>query len=188
MITSRVCTECKIEKPFEEFGNYKKGKWGKREQCKACKRIKDREYERANTEKMTAKHDRWYEKNKDHVAEYRRKRYEANPEPYKASSIKYRKSKENEPVKNYKYKYPYKKRAHLYVELAIEYGHLVRPECCSKCGKICKPQGHHPDYSKPLDVIWLCTKCHGFEHRIIHRERASEKTREGSGALDSMET
>ena len=176
MITSRICTACKIEKPFDEFGNYKKGKWGKREQCKVCIRVKNKKYERANPDKMTAKHNRWYEKNKDHVAEYRRKRYADNPEPFKERSIAYRKSKNNEPVKKYKYKYPHKKRAHLYVELAIEYGHLTRPNNCSKCKIECKPQGHHPDYSKPLEVIWLCPKCHSFEHRINYAERLSEKT------------
>jgi hypothetical protein len=176
MITSRICTTCKIEKPFEEFGNSKKGKWGKREICKPCKRIKDREYERANTDKMTAKHDRWVKKNAAHLADYRHKRYEENPEPYKARAIEYRKSKKNEPVKKYKYKYPHKKKAHLYVELAVHYGHLIRPDRCSKCGVECKPQGHHHDYDLPLDVTWLCTKCHGFEHRINHAERLSEKT------------
>lgn len=178
MITSRICTICKIEKPFDAFGNSKKGKWGKREFCKACKRIKDRKYEQANREKMTAKHDRWYEKNIDHVAEYRRKRYAENPEPYKNSSIAYRKKNDNEPVKKYKYKYPHKKKAHLYVELAIHYGHLVRPDHCSKCGIICKPQGHHHDYDLPLDVTWLCTKCHGLEHRIDYAKRLSEETSE----------
>lgn len=176
MINSRICTTCKIEKYFDEFGNSKKGKWGKREICKACKRIKDREYARANTDKMTAKHNRWVKKNPEHVAEYRRTRYKDNPEPFKALAIKYRKEKNNEPVKKYKYKYPHKKKTHLYVELAVHYGHLIRPDRCSKCSVECKPQGHHHDYDLPLDVTWLCTKCHGLEHRINYAERLSEKT------------
>jgi len=183
MIDRRICTTCKVEKSFDEFGNSKKGKWGKREICKACKRIKDREYERANVDKMTAKHDRWYNKNKDHVAEYRRKRYEMNPEPQKKSSIEYRKKVNNETVKKYKYKYPHKKKAHLYVELAIFYGHLIRPDCCSKCGIGCKPQGHHHDYDLPLDVTWLCTKCHGLEHRIDYAKRLSEETPKGEATV-----
>lgn len=45
----------------------------------------------------------------------------------------------------------------------------------TKCGKIqkkscaicdCKEaQGHHPDYLKPLCVIWLCHECHSKHHR-----------------------
>ena len=179
MITRRICTSCKIEKPFEEFGNNKKGKWGKREICKNCKRIKDREYERNNPKKMSEKHARWVEKHRDHVREYGRKYYEKNPEIYKENAIAYRKKTGNESVKKYRRKYPAKKKAHSYVELALFFGHMSKPDNCSMCKIKCDPQGHHEDYTKPLDVIWLCTKCHGFVHRkenTTHRERLSERT------------
>lgn len=46
---------------------------------------------------------------------------------------------------------------------------------CERCGAAPKQlHKHHPDYSKPLDIIWLCSKCHGLAHRkpfgapIIH--------------------
>lgn len=36
---------------------------------------------------------------------------------------------------------------------------------CEACGLETATQGHHPNYRKPLEVIWLCPKCHKNEHR-----------------------
>jgi len=62
-------------------------------------------------------------------------------------------------------RYPEKKRAQRQVADAIESGKLVRPSACESCGVQTKPQGHHPDYSKPLDVRWLCKPCHAIADR-----------------------
>ena len=53
---------------------------------------------------------------------------------------------------------PLKYRARNAVSYAIASGKLVRLPCVV-CGNP-KSQGHHHDYSKPLDVEWLCHKCH----------------------------
>jgi ribosomal protein S27AE len=47
---------------------------------------------------------------------------------------------------------------------AIESGKLT-PQPCERCGA---PEtiAHHPDYSKPFDVEWLCGPCHAEEHRV----------------------
>lgn len=40
----------------------------------------------------------------------------------------------------------------------------------SKPCEVCKDknsQGHHRDYSKPFEVIWLCQKHHSQEHALI---------------------
>ena len=49
----------------------------------------------------------------------------------------------------------------------IKRGIIDRPKSCSLCGRIDKIQAHHQDYSKPLEVIWLCASC----HKKIHLER-----------------
>ena len=41
---------------------------------------------------------------------------------------------------------------------AIRDGYLVR-QPCEVCGNP-KSQGHHEDYSKPLEVVWLCQTHH----------------------------
>jgi len=47
----------------------------------------------------------------------------------------------------------------------VRQGRILRPDKCQKCGKACKPDGHHWDYDLPLDVIWLCKMCHNALHR-----------------------
>jgi hypothetical protein len=60
----------------------------------------------------------------------------------------------------------YQRRARAALYLAVKSGVLVRPDRCAECGWVGKPHGHHADYSKPLDVEWLCSICHGKRHRI----------------------
>lgn len=57
-----------------------------------------------------------------------------------------------------------KVRARNLLNSAIRAGNIKR-QPCEKCG--CKrTSAHHADYSKPLEVQWLCIKCHGIAHRI----------------------
>lgn len=80
---------------------------------------------------------------------------------------KARKNKQiDEWVRRTKYKVDeYKAKAHNRVNNAIKAGRLLKPEICSRCNEIGNIHGHHADYSKPLEVEWLCTKCHGLHHR-----------------------
>ena len=57
-----------------------------------------------------------------------------------------------------------KRYAHHAVERAIRGGDLEKSPC-AECGAT-NVQAHHADYSKPLDVIWLCPPCHGSLHRM----------------------
>lgn len=49
------------------------------------------------------------------------------------------------------------------VNAALKDGTLVR-QPCAKCGKS-KTDAHHRNYNKPLEVMWLCRRCHLIEHR-----------------------
>jgi hypothetical protein len=40
---------------------------------------------------------------------------------------------------------------------------------CAVCGNA-KAQGHHEDYSKPFDLVWLCIRHHQYRH--IHLRNA----------------
>ena len=53
------------------------------------------------------------------------------------------------------------------VNNAIATGKLTRPSICESCFGEHFVEGHHEDYSKPLDVEWLCTECHIDLHRKV---------------------
>lgn len=49
----------------------------------------------------------------------------------------------------------------------IHRGRMVRPDVCSQCGGTGQRiEAHHRDHSKPLEVEWLCSGCHGAKRRI----------------------
>ena len=60
---------------------------------------------------------------------------------------------------------PEKKKARSIVEMGINSGRLIRPSVCSNCFNEGRIDAHHPDYSKPLEVIWLCRSCHIKLHK-----------------------
>ena len=47
----------------------------------------------------------------------------------------------------------------------LKKGHIERPKECGVCGEKKKLDGHHDDYSKPLEVKWMCRKCHKAYHK-----------------------
>jgi len=67
-------------------------------------------------------------------------------------------------------KYPDKRRAHNMASNAIRDGKLIR-QPCEKCGEQ-KADAHHDDYSKPLDVRWLCRGHHSQYHKEERRKKA----------------
>jgi len=63
---------------------------------------------------------------------------------------------------SYKERFPEKYKAHYLLTNAVRDGRLKKG-VCEKCGRK-DTHGHHNDYSKPLDVRWLCPPCHAKEH------------------------
>lgn len=66
---------------------------------------------------------------------------------------------------------PEKRSAHIQVGNAIRSGALVR-QSCEVCGSE-KSHAHHDDYSKPLDVRWLCAKHHAERHKQLREQEAA---------------
>jgi len=129
----KTCYTCKENKPLTDFYANECMKDGRINKCKECAKNSSRENYSAN---RTAK--RAYDRRRDKTPERRAKKYEYG-----------RVSRE---------KYPEKYLAYSRVFEAVKRGTLVRTPCIH-----CRAEGveaHHDDYSRPLDVKWVCGRCH----------------------------
>jgi hypothetical protein len=74
----------------------------------------------------------------------------------------------------------HKRLARRALRRAVARGEVVKPSTCEACGEAtpsARLHGHHTDYSRPLDVRWLCLSCHAAEHRSDwERERTAHET------------
>jgi len=55
-----------------------------------------------------------------------------------------------------------KKKARSLVNSAIITGDIQKDSFCWWCLQNKRTAAHHEDYSKPLEVIWLCGRCHFY--------------------------
>lgn len=62
----------------------------------------------------------------------------------------------------YRMRHPEKTSARRKVRYALSKGYITK-QSCEECGEE-KAQAHHDDYSKPLDIRWLCQRCHDRWH------------------------
>lgn len=57
--------------------------------------------------------------------------------------------------------HPERRRAQNALNNAVRDGRITKPDTCQRCGiRSGRIEGHHPDYSRPFDVEWLCKPCH----------------------------
>ena len=153
---SKKCFKCGEVKPIEGFYVHPQMGDGRSGKCKVCTRKDVSANYRANVE-----HYKEYEKGRANL-----------PHRVKARED-YAKSERgriagNKAKKAYLDRNPLKRTAHIKVGNAIRDKRLLR-QPCEVCGET-KVQAHHDDYSKPLDVRWLCKKHHDEHHR---QERAA---------------
>ena len=75
-------------------------------------------------------------------------------------------------VRSYRESNPNKYLAHNKVNNAVRDGRLFKLDVCEDCGSNESVHAHHDDYSKPLEVRWLCAACHSAWHKE-HGEAAN---------------
>lgn len=150
----KVCRECKQEKPLTDF--YKHAKMADRHLNKCIECVKDRvsKHRDANLEKV-----REYDRKRGSLPH----RVQARKEYVKTDAGKQARKRGSA---NYRERYPMKYAAHIVARNAIRDGKLIPAASCEVCNSNEKIEGHHDDYTKPLDLRWLCEKCHKAWHRI----------------------
>lgn len=67
---------------------------------------------------------------------------------------------------------------------ALLYGRITRPEICSRCDEITNIEGHHIDYNRFYDVLWLCRLCHEWLHHTTVGEYLTQGGQLGLAALN----
>jgi hypothetical protein len=196
----KVCTGCKIEKAFESFGKDKKGLYGLNQKCKECCKARAKLTVRSEDaiENQKKYRSEWQKKKRPILNARLRNRYlEKIDESREQSKIRTRrylqsekgKLKHLETTRKYEKENPEKISAQRKVRKAVQFGRLIRSETCQICNKISKTHGHHEDYSKPLEVIWMCSICHLYHHQKhrYHAERLSERTPNGDTKVRPQE-
>jgi hypothetical protein len=140
------CSLCGVRKELSEFHKNNALSDGLTSRCKVC--IKGYQAKRADKLRENKPSD-WKKKTQD-MKTYHREWKDKRPQ-YNTIKTKewYEKNKDRMKVK-YAVKY------------ALKTGKLVKTPCVI-CGDE-NVEGHHPDYSLPLDVVWLCKK----HHKEIH--------------------
>lgn len=149
-ITEKTCFKCGATKPITEFYVHPAMGDSRMNKCKGCTRADVQFNYRANIE-----HYKAYEKERamlPHRIAMRAKyqKTESGKQAIRRAQNKYAESN------------PVKRRAQVAVCNAVRDGRLVR-QPCEICGSTA--QAHHDDYSKPLDVRWLCSTHHAEWHK-----------------------
>jgi hypothetical protein len=142
METNKSCKRCLEILPLSEFYAHKKMADGHLSFCKKCTKIRVSNHRENNLERIR-ECDKIRHGSPEAIS--KRKEYE---KWYQVA--KYDQSKAKQKVNN-----------------AVRDGRLKKLPCI-----ICnnpKSEGHHHDYSKPLEVIWLCR----IHHARLHHDKFS---------------
>ena len=152
----KTCFKCGDTKPLDDFYRHPQMADGHLNKCKECNREDSRQEYWRNSQNA-----RWAAKQRARGRDKWRRLYRGTTSEL-PSAAKAR-------TKRYRAEHPHRFRAHSALGNAVRDGRITKPKTCQRCGAEPLPRdlhGHHHDYSKPLDVEWVCTTCHGVEHWV----------------------
>lgn len=139
----KTCFKCEKKKPIDEFYKHSEMADGHLGKCKECAKKDATEHRNTNIERIRA-YDR-----------------ERGKMPHRIAMNIAR-------TKVFRRLNPLVYAAHIIVGNAIRSGKLKKPRKCPGCGRKGRIHGHHEDYCKPLDIIWVCQVCHKAIHKNNH--------------------
>jgi hypothetical protein len=140
---TKICKTCGDEKPDEDFYTNDKT-------CKPCRCAKNRANREAKIDQYQA-YDKARNMRPDRVAA--RAEYIATDEG---------KAARRRASATYYFRHKDRRSATVTLNNAVRDGRVTK-QPCFMCG--CEEvEAHHPDYSRPLDVVWLCIP----HHKEIH--------------------
>lgn len=143
------CTKCGIVKPLtREHFYFRRDRMTWNGVCIECKLAYLKQWRAKNPDTVRSGLKHWATTHPEQVAAGNQRWKDTNPERHALSN-----------------------RAKAAVNRAIRKGILIRPTACEKCGASCKPDGAHQDYSRPLEVKWLCRGCHNRWDRLEPKTR-----------------
>lgn len=165
------CSRCGKLKPITEF--YTKGCW-----CKKCYIKYSIEYWKEHKEHILVQKKKYRQSHREQIRKYdkeyyitykeKRKRYYLNnKEKLLKRMSDWRKSPRGRLIIERYEQTPKRKRfqkVQKETRMAVARGDIVKPKLCELCEKERRLDSHHEDYSKPLQVVWLCGGCHGKRH------------------------
>lgn len=155
-MSEKVCIACHESKPLTDY--YLRENGTPRTACKVCYRKKCREKGYDNCRTLQSIRQK--------QAKDRRKRFLLRQGGLHRRQKKYKSN--CAAVSQWRKMHPEVHKAYIAVREAVKSGKLVRPPSCSVCGRAAKCHAHHDDYSKPLDVKWVCHLCHvNIHHPLI---------------------
>ena len=182
----KTCTGCLQTKELVDFPPDKVNCDGRKGKCRACVLQRQRELRAAHPE-----HDReWVRNNHDRVLAQKRAYRERNADKLRVDGrVRARRKREDNPeqsvieaarTREYHKRHreeiaaktrqqrsaaPEKFRARERFNHELRAGRIVRASTCERCGQPHEClHAHHDDYSRPLDVKFLCPKCHRRYH------------------------
>lgn len=167
-----ICSKCEKELPLDEFKmTTNRGKPYRMKQCKTCLAEYKRQHYLKNRGKYIASAKASHERNREKNLQYFRDRWQEDLEENRRKArerAKTERGRELNRLRSRRYRSnpegDFKDKVRSEVYRALKTGEITRPDNCTVCDKECKPEAHHEDYDKPLEVVWVCKHCHEEIH------------------------